>query len=71
MRLHNDFHGTSVQINLRGGKAMSKYQVRRAWKALCGIKTCQCGGVAGERGARNAFRTIPRSDGGADLEERA
>ena len=51
MIIRNDFHNTEVQINLRGTRRLSKYQVKRAWKALCGIQMCECSGPAGERPA--------------------
>lgn len=50
MMLRNDFHNTQVQVNLRGSHFLTPYQVRRAWKALCGITTCTCSGALGTRG---------------------
>ena len=50
MILRNNFHQTKVQINLHGSRTLSKYQVKRARKALCGRPTCTCGGILGERG---------------------
>jgi len=42
MILTNNFHHTRVQVNLRGNTFLSPRQVRRAWRALCGIATCPC-----------------------------
>lgn len=50
MLLRNDFHNTEVQVNLRGRTFLTPYQVRRAWKTLCGIRTCVCSGALGTRG---------------------
>jgi hypothetical protein len=58
MMLRNDFHHTEVQINLRSTRRLSKYQVKRAWKALCGIKTCTCSGPAGERPVGQWFERV-------------
>ena len=47
MILKNCFHNTTVRINLYGKSVMSRGQVHRAWKALCGKPNCHCCGVAG------------------------
>lgn len=47
--LTNDFHDSGVTLQLRSAFP-STSQVRRSWKALCGIKGCACGDVMGMRG---------------------
>ena len=42
MILRNNVHKTTVQVNLRGRQHLSAYQVRTAWKVLCGRKGCPC-----------------------------
>lgn len=49
--LTNDFHGTSVNLRVKGS-TLSIHQIRRARRALCGVENCTCGGVAGERGGQ-------------------
>lgn len=68
MILHNNFHNTTVQVNLRGSTHMSRSQVRRAIKKLCGISTCQCGGIRGpQRNGNMSIELTPRADGGYDV----
>ena len=71
MILRNDFHKTAIQVNLRGRNSLSAYKVRTAWKTLCGIKTCTCGGVAGERpaiqGGKEKYRLEACQDGTASV----
>ena len=44
MILKNEFHGTQVELHLWGSRNfLTPYQVKRAWKALCGGKRCACG----------------------------
>jgi hypothetical protein len=53
--LHNTFHGTSYRVRLRerisdhNEMYLTPAQVARAHRALCGIKGCTCGGIAGQR----------------------
>jgi len=47
--LYNDYHNTFVSLNVNGQK-LSLYQVKKAWKELCGIKNCGCSGDVGYRG---------------------
>lgn len=72
MLLYNDFHHTTVQVNLRGSRRLSRYQVMAAWKRLCGIPTCHCGGVAGQRGPQwlegQRVSILPEPDGTASIE---
>ena len=47
--LTNEFHNTSTVVVSPNGM-LSRRQVRRAWKTLCGTESCLCGGEAGQRG---------------------
>jgi uncharacterized protein YigA (DUF484 family) len=59
--LANDFHGSSVNLRLNGqpdrlGRYwLSRAQVRRARRILCGHAECVCGGVLSQRGPQNAL----------------
>jgi len=46
--LANDLHNTEVTLRVRG--ELSKWQVKRARKALCGIAECCCSDDLGTRG---------------------
>lgn len=48
--LTNSFHGTQVALRANPGEWLSRRQIQRARRALCGVKGCTCGGFAGERG---------------------
>lgn len=56
--LRNDFHNTSVNVRAEGLShiyneveiKLSKSQIERACKSLCGIKDCTCGDDCGMRG---------------------
>jgi len=48
--LTNDFHNTECVV-IAQGNTLTRSQARRAWKTLCGIKGCVCGGEFGERKA--------------------
>jgi hypothetical protein len=56
--LTNDFHGTSVTLCLPASGIMSKWQMQRARKLLCGIAECTCGGEVGERGRQPGGNVI-------------
>lgn len=47
--LTNCIHNTQVTLKTKTGW-LSKAQLDKAWKYLCGIESCTCGGYAGERG---------------------
>jgi hypothetical protein len=47
--LTNEFHHTSVSLNLKG-EYLSLRQLAKARKALCGNKECLCSGISGMRG---------------------
>jgi hypothetical protein len=53
LTLSNDFHQTEVTIRPtsqpNGTWLISHSQKQRAWRTLCGIKGCSCGGEFGER----------------------
>lgn len=50
----NDFHHTTVTLRV-SGDTLSARQVRRAWKALCGIADCHCSDVLGARGQQEVY----------------
>jgi len=60
---------TSVRVrptpSEHGAGTLSRRQVHRAWRALCGIEDCACGGYAGERGGEYYVDedTYDRDDG--------
>lgn len=45
--LINNFHNTEVTVNALPGDLLSKHQVRRIKRTLCGIKDCSCGTCRG------------------------
>jgi hypothetical protein len=47
--LRNDFHGTKINL-IPVENRLSAQQIKRAKRALCGIKHCACSGIAGTRG---------------------
>ena len=48
--LTNDFHDSAVTIRATLGQYLSKSQIQRARRTLCGNAGCTCGGNLGERG---------------------
>lgn len=50
IQLKNDFHSTVCGVRAKLGQPLSKSQIRRTRRELCGIADCSCGGVLGERG---------------------
>ena len=50
LTLVNTFHGTETQIRATPGAHVSRRVERRAWRALCGVRDCTCGGAGGVRG---------------------
>jgi len=53
--LTNDFHQTEYTASARrcaSGLVLSKYQVKKAKRVLCGIEGCACGDSAGSRPAQ-------------------
>ena len=51
--IRNDFHGTKASVRVGADGKLSKGQVRRVRKALCGIDGCMCGGNLSQRGRQN------------------
>jgi len=64
--LKNDFHNSEVLLYIADGKNISKGQVKKTWKTLCGIKGCTCGNELGMRGYGNPQIEV-RQDGSAYL----
>jgi hypothetical protein len=46
----NDFHGTEITLIQRNGGYLTRTQILKARRTLCGISDCRCGGALGERG---------------------
>lgn len=49
--LKNDFHNTETTIRVIDGR-VSHRAGRNAWKNLCGVDGCICGGILGQRGGQ-------------------
>lgn len=47
LTLTNDFHDTEARVRIDVPGAMTYRQYKRAWKTLCGIADCRCGGIRG------------------------
>lgn len=56
--LRNKFHNTSYTLQAKLRRELSRSQVLRARKALCGIAGCQCGGNLGERGSQMPYEIV-------------
>jgi hypothetical protein len=70
--LRNDFHNTGTTLNAKevagGSYYLSRSQVRKARRDLCGVAGCTCGGYIGQRGEQpQRFDIQPLEDGGARL----
>jgi hypothetical protein len=54
MNIRNEFHDTEVTLVARsvykGRWYLTRSQVNRARRVLCGIDGCTCGGLLGQRG---------------------
>ena len=46
----NDFHGRTVTLRVIPAKPLTRNQVLRAKRELCGIKECRCSDEVGARG---------------------
>jgi len=73
LTLRNDFHNRTVILRCADYR-LSKQQVSRARRELCGIAGCTCGSVAGTRGTQQFLEgtkvvLVAREDGGADVEQ--
>lgn len=49
--LTNDFHNRETRVRVAGGRVSHRAGLR-AWRALCGVDRCTCGGQLGQRGAQ-------------------
>lgn len=47
LTLTNDFHNSQARVRVDVPGIMSRAQVQRAQRKLCGISDCTCGGVRG------------------------
>ncbi len=56
--LRNEYHNTSYTLRAKLHRDLSRSQVLRARKALCGIAGCQCGGNLGERGSQMPYEIV-------------
>lgn len=59
----NDFHNTFVRLRVRDGR-INRYQLRRAWRTLCGINDCMCCDALGARGPQEHEHEICQSQQG-------
>ena len=59
--LRNDFHDTRVNVRVLEDGRLSKTQVRRIRRELCGIHDCRCGAVRGPQDVEYQ----PEADGAA------
>lgn len=54
IELRNDFHGSRVRLRVpRLPYLLSRGQVRRAERELCGVVGCRCGEKCGTRGPQD------------------
>ena len=60
--LTNDFHGTEATVRVKGDRKLSRSQIRRVRKVLCGIDSCTCGGNLSERGRQSVEIVITGRD---------
>lgn len=51
INLTNNFHNTETMIRVAAGKVSHRAGLR-AWRNLCGVKGCICGGILGQRGGQ-------------------
>ena len=61
MILKNDFHNTQATAFPRQGR-LSKRQLRRLEKQLCGMSDCECSGPGGVRMPRVVLEEQPEGD---------
>lgn len=66
--LTNDFHKTSVRVHAEIGDILTRTQMRRITKKLCGSKGCKCGVVRGVQDQPNGD-VINIGDVWDDIEE--
>lgn len=45
--LTNDFHGSSVTVQIPDIGILSERTTKRVNRELCGISSCECGGIRG------------------------
>lgn len=72
LRVYNNFHGRAVRLRANGntvdGYHLSRRQVLRARKTLCGITGCCCGDHIGQRDTvNNRWHLDPQSDGSVHM----
>lgn len=53
--LYNDFHNTEVNVVVPFNGVLTKSQMRRVQKKLCGRKNCACGPVRGDKNPDFAY----------------
>ena len=51
--LRNNFHNTTVNVQIDTDGYLTTRQVKRARATLCGIKECTCGDELGQRGPQD------------------
>lgn len=63
--LTNDFHGTEITIRVKAKDnyyIISRYQMNRMWKILCGHKDCTCSNSMGTRGSEYVIEPVFQGD---------
>lgn len=67
LTLRNDFHNTTCKIRMRPDQTvLTRSQMRRVRKTLCGMSDCQCGEI---RGPQEDFSySMPTLDSDVDGE---
>lgn len=68
--IRNDFHHTETTVRVPcATRRLTRRQVQRVRRTLCGIADCRCGGVLGERGPQEQrWVAVPVEGGGVQLE---
>jgi hypothetical protein len=61
--LRNDFHNSMTRLRVRGltygpEGELTTGQMKRARRALCGVKGCGCGGIRGHQTAPDGRRML-------------
>ena len=61
--IRNDFHGTVARVQVGASGCLSKSQVNRVRRTLCGCGGCTCGGDLSERGPQQGIEIIEEPGG--------
>ena len=61
--IRNNYHGTVARVQVEDGGMLSKSQVDRVRRRLCGRAACKCGGNLSERGPQPGIEIVANQDG--------